>query len=369
MTTPDATLLTPDGWARGRLRFAEGRIEAVDAAPLPAGAAPEPPYLVPGFVDLHVHGGDGADAMEGEASVRAMLRFHARHGTTAMCPTTMTAPADAIEAALAGIAAVAAKPEPGAARVLGAHLEGPFINPNKLGAQPPHTLPPDAALALSWHRRFGLRVATVAPEMPGGLDLVRALGREGVRVQTGHSLASADEARQALDAGATGFTHLFNAMSGIDHRAPGVLAAALAYASHAELIADLQHVAPAAIHAALRAIPLLYAVTDSTAAAGRPDGDYRIGFEPVVKRGERVTLRDGRTLAGSVLTLDRALGNLVSIGVPLNRAAEMVSTRPAAYLGRTDLGRLVPGAAGDAVLLDPDLVVREVWIGGEAILG
>lgn len=361
------TVLTPEGWVAGRLELAGGAIAAVRGARLAPGAAPQPPFLVPGFVDLHVHGGGGADTMDGEEAVRAMARFHARHGTTALAPTTVSAPAADIEAALAGIEGVRRRPEPGGATVLGAHLEGPFINPRKLGAQPPFALAPDAGLARRWCGIGRIVVATLAPELEGGLELVGALCACGCAVQIGHSLATANEAAAALDAGASGFTHLFNAMSGLDHRSPGVAAAALAFGRRAEIIADLEHVAPAMILAAARAVPELYAVTDAIAAAGRPDGRYRLGRHEVVKGGGRVTLADGRTLAGSVLTMDRALANLAAIGLPLATAVAMLSARPAAHLGLADRGRLAAGARADIVRLGGDLAVEAVWIGGEEV--
>lgn len=361
------TMLTPEGWLAGRLELADGRIAAVRGERLQPGASPEPPLLVPGFIDLHVHGGGGADAMEGEEAVRAMCRFHARHGTTTLAPTTVCAPPAEIEAALAGIEAVRRHGEEQGAAVLGAHLEGPFINPRKLGAQPPFARTPDAALARRWCGIGRIAVATLAPELEGGRDLVRALCACGCTVQIGHSLATADEAAAALDAGASGFTHLFNAMSGLDHRDPGVAAAALAFGRQAEIIADLQHVAPAMILAAARAIPNLYAVTDSIAAAGGADGRYRLGRHSVVKSGDRVTLGDGRTLAGSVLTMDRALANLAAIGLPLATALAMLAARPAAHLGLADRGRLAAGARADIVRLDADLAVEAVWIGGTAV--
>ena len=366
--TPEASVLTPEGWRLGRVICEGGRITAIEGRPLREGEASGPPYLLPGFVDLHVHGGDGADAMEGEAAVRRLARFHAAHGTVALAPTTMTAPPAEIEAALAGIEAVRRAPEKGAALVLGAHLEGPFISPHRLGAQPPFPLDPDPALARHWCGLCRLAVATVAPELDGANGLIRLLAEAGCRVQVGHTNCSAAEAERALAEGASGFTHLFNAMSGLDHRSPGAAAAALAHGEAAELICDLHHVDQAMIHAARRAIPDLYAVTDATSATGMPDGTYRLGRHQVRKKGGRVLLADGKTLAGSALTMDQALRNLVSIGLPLAEAAAMVSARPAFYLGLADLGAIRPGAAASLVMLDGELAVERVWIAGERAL-
>jgi len=370
MTTPSqpaGSILTAEGWIAGRVRIDGRRIAAIEGRPIGRGAIVEPPFIVPGFIDLHVHGGLGGECMAGESSVRATLKFHASHGTVAMTPTTVTAPVTQIEAALADIAATQARPGAGEATVLGAHLEGPFINPGRLGAQAPYPRPGDAALAAAWAERFHIAVATVAPEITGGLDVVRSLAARHCRVQVGHTLASLEEVGAAFACGCTGFTHLFNAMTGLHHRVPGVAAWALAHGEYAEIICDLHHNHPETILAARRAIPKLYTVTDASAAAGMPDGEYRLGDRRVIKDGLRVTLEDGDTLASSAITLADAVRNLVSIGVPLAEAAAMASTRPADYLGLADLGRIVPGARASIVQLDGALRAEGVWIDGDSI--
>ncbi len=353
------SILTADGWRHGRVRFAE-RVVAVDGRAI---ARPEAPYVVPGFVDLHVHGGGGADVMAGEAAVRRAAATHARHGTTAWVPTTVTAPLDDIAAALAGIEAVRCAPRAGEARVLGAHLEGPFLNPEKLGAQPPYARAPDAALLDRWCAGARVLLLTYAPECDRDDVLPACLRRSGVRGQIGHSLADDAVARRALAAGA-GVTHLFNAMSGLDHRAPGVVGAAFAVAEHAEIIPDLVHVAPTALLAARRAIPGLYGVTDATAGAGMPDGDYPLGRFTAIKRAEVLRLADGR-LAGSALTMDAALRHLVALGLDLEEAVRRLATLPAERLGRGDIGRIARAARADLVVLDGDLAVARVLVGGE----
>jgi N-acetylglucosamine-6-phosphate deacetylase len=188
-----------------------------------------------------------------------------------------------------------------------------------------------------------------------------------MRVQLGHSAASYEQALAALQQGAQGFTHLFNAMSPLHHRAPGMAGAALAHARHAEIIPDLLHVHPGAIRAALRAIPGLFCVTDATAATGMPDGAYRLGRQTVHKCLGGVRLADG-TLAGSTLTLDQALRNLVAVGLPLADAAARCSTVAADYLGLADRGRLAPGAWADLVVLDAaTLQLRRVVCEGEVL--
>jgi N-acetylglucosamine-6-phosphate deacetylase len=278
----------------------------------------------------------------------------------------MTAPSPDIEAALHALApACATRPAQGA-RVLGVHLEGPFLSPQRLGAQPDFTCTASLEQVLAWHAIAPLRLVTIAPEVPGHLELIVALRAHGFVVQIGHSAGSYEDAVAALQAGASGFTHLFNAMTGLHHRAPGLVGAALAHAERAELIADLLHVHPGAIRAALRAIPGLYCVTDSTSAAGMPDGEYRLGRQTVTKCLGGVRLADG-TLAGSTLTMDQALRNLVGLGVGLAEASRRTATIAAEHLGLTDRGRLAPGAWADAVVLDEHLVLQSVLAEGERV--
>jgi N-acetylglucosamine-6-phosphate deacetylase len=361
-------ILTPHGWLRGALHHAGGRIAAVvgDAVDEDAARRGTLPLLLPGFVDLHVHGGGGHDTMSGGDAATHMARTHARHGTTALLATTMTAPRGEIEAALRAIAPQVAARPPGAARILGVHLEGPYINPGKLGAQPDFATPATLDEVLALHALAPLKLITLAPEVPGHLALIAALREHGFVVQVGHSNGSYEDGVAALEAGASGFTHLFNAMTGLHHRAPGMAGAALAHARRAEIIPDLLHVHPGAIRVALRCIPGLYCVTDSTAAAGMPDGDYALGRHTVTKCLGGVRLADG-TLAGSTLTMDQALRNLVGLGLTLAEASRRTSTLAAEHVGATDRGRLAPGAWADVVLLDRDLQLTGVVVEGEAI--
>jgi N-acetylglucosamine-6-phosphate deacetylase len=363
-------ILTPGGFVRGTLAWDGGRITRVQGEPVSEAevrADHATPLLLPGFIDLHVHGGGGADTMDAGDAVARLAREHVRHGSTALLATTMTAPLGEIEAALRALAPACAEREHGAARVLGVHLEGPYISPDKLGAQPPFARLPSLAEILTLHAIAPIRLLTLAPEVAGGLALIPALVGAGMRVQLGHSAATYEQALAALEQGASGFTHLFNAMSALHHRAPGAVGAALAHAQHAEIIPDLLHVHPGAIHAALRAIPGLFCVTDATAAAGMPDGEYRLGRQTVSKCLGGVRLADG-TLAGSTLTMDQALRNLVAIGLPLAQAAARVSTHAAQYLGLADRGRLVAGAWADVVVLDAGtLTLRQVFAEGEFV--
>ncbi len=370
MTHLDGHILTPGGFIDGRIEFAaDGRIATVAGDPADATRARESkrPLVLPGFIDLHVHGGGGRDVMEGGDAAERTAAMHAGHGTTALLATTLTAPTADLELALRALAPLCERRAPGTARVLGVHLEGPYINPGKLGAQPDFARAFDADELRRLHDIAPIRLVTLAPEMPGHLEAIALLREAGIRVQVGHSLGTYEEGVAALDAGAGGFTHLFNAMTGMHHRTPGMVGAALAHAEFSEIIPDLMHVHPGAIRVALRAIPRLFCVTDASSAAGMPDGEYRLGTHTVSKCLGGVRLADG-TLAGSSLTLDQALRNLVEVlGLPLDEASLRVSTHAADFLGLPDRGRLAKGAWADAVVLDRDLKLQDVYVEGERI--
>lgn len=357
-------ILTPRGWIAGDLRFHD-RIETVAAR-----TAGQPgdglPLVLPGFIDLHVHGGGGADIMEGAAALQTAVRMHARHGTTSLLATTVTAERTDLERVFSEVAPVIRQRPSGGARVLGIHLEGPYINPEKLGAQPDTVRLGTLEEIQALHTLAPIRVLTLAPELEGHFELIRALRGMGIMPQMGHTTGSYETAVAAAEAGACGYTHLFNAMTPMHHRAPGMVGAAMAHAEFAELIPDLLHVHPGAIRAALRAIPKLYCVTDATAGAGMSDGAYRLGTQTVTKCGNGIRLADG-TLAGSTLTMDDALRNLVSIGLPLEEASRRVSTYAADYLGLQDRGRIEAGAWADLVVLSPELKLMKVYVEGACI--
>jgi N-acetylglucosamine-6-phosphate deacetylase len=302
--------------------------------------------------------------MEGGDAPHVIAALHAKHGTTSLLATTMTAPVEDINRSLEAIGAACRERGKNEARILGVHLEGPYINPGKLGAQPAFAREATLEEVQRFEAIAPMKLITVAPEMDGHLELVRQLADAGIRVQIGHTTGSYEDGVRALEHGAAGFTHLFNAMPGLHHREPGMVGAALAHAQYAEIIPDLMHVHPGAIKVALRSIPHLYCVTDSTAAAGMPDGEYMLGRQVVHKCMGGVRLADG-TLAGSTLTMDQALRNLVSIGLTLEDAARRVSTNAADYLGETQRGRLAPGCFADFVVLDRDLNIKAVYIEGE----
>ncbi len=373
MTTQhiDGFVLTPGGFIRGVLQHDKGRIVRIDGSAVAEHevrhGAQDLPLILPGFIDTHVHGGAGRDTMEGGDAAARLAQLHARHGTTSLLATTMTAPLDEIRQAMRALAPTCVERPAGGARVLGVHLEGPYINPGKLGAQPDFAKAASIDEIRALHALAPIRLITLAPELPGNLELVERLSEAGFRIQIGHTLGTYEDGVAALARGAGGFTHLFNAMTGLHHREPGMVGAALAHARYAEIIPDLLHVHPGAIRVALRSIPHLFCVTDSTAAAGMPDGEYRLGRHRVTKCLGGVRLPDG-TLAGSTLTMDQALRNLVlKLGLPIEDASRRVSTNAADYLGLDDRGRLAPGAWADFVVMDRGLQLHSVVVEGEAI--
>lgn len=342
----------------------EGRLDAVG---LPAAAGGR--LAVPGLVDLQVNGFDGVDVMEADAAdLDAVGRSLLRFGVTAYLPTLITAPPDDTGTALDLLAQLVRTPRGRAARVLGVHLEGPFLSPARMGTHPPiHRRDPDLDLLRSWCGRGPVVAVTLAPELPGALGLVRWLADRGILVSLGHTDASAEQAAAAFDAGARTVTHLWNAMSPLGPRAPGVPGAALSRPDVVvQMILDGYHLAPEVVQlswAAARHRVVL--VTDATAASARPDGQYELAGVPLDVQGGAVRNPAGR-LAGSALTLDAAVRCAVHLGIPLVEALLAATTAPAALLGRMDVGTLVCGQARDLVVLDDGLQVLEVHLAHQA---
>ncbi|AFZ68126.1 N-acetylglucosamine-6-phosphate deacetylase [Deinococcus peraridilitoris DSM 19664] len=360
-------ILTPRGLLSGQVTFEGGRIQHV----VPGPAVDR--FVLPGFIDSHVHGGGGGDTMDGPAGVRTLAQFHAQHGTTTLLPTTMTAPWPEVMNALRGVAEVRAFGVPGGADIPGAHLEGPFISPRRLGAQPPHALLPQSQRIGDVLALEVVRVVTLAPELEGAPKAAEAFAGMNVRVSLGHTAGRCEDAQQLMQrvralGGVVGGTHLFNAMGGLAGREPGVVGALLASAhAYAELILDLHHVHETSFRAALAALGnRLTLVTDAIRAAGLGDGISELGGQEVQVRNGRAQLSDG-TLAGSVLTLDVALRNALSLGLSLEETSALLSANPARYLGLSDRGRIESGCRADLVVLDTDYAVQEVWIKGSRV--
>ena len=324
-------------------------------------------WLTPGFVDIHNHGGGGASFDDGEDSILTALAMHQRHGTTRFVLSLVTAPVEDLAVRLAGIAAMAAD-DP---RILGSHLEGPFLDVGHRGAHDPALLRPSSSAnidILLGAAGGTLRQITIAPELPGGLDAVRAFTAAGVAVAVGHTAADYGQTLAAFDAGASILTHAFNGMDGIHHRAPGPVAAA----THTpgvtlEIINDGTHVHPEVVRMLFASAPGRVAmITDAMAAAGSSDGDYILGSLAVEVRDGVARLTEGGSIAGSTLTLDDALRRAVTeAGIPVEAAVLALTEAPASAVGRGhDLGRLSAGYAADAVLLDDDFRVLQVFSSG-----
>ena len=343
--------------------------------------------VVPGFIDVHVHGVAGHDVLDGEEAVNEVAARLPQYGVTAFCPTSIACRPAALRTMLRGVErSRGGEGTHGGARVLPAHLESNFINPDYKGAQPLDCLRRPAARAPSAASSTGeefaaveildtiaayrasVGIITLAPEIDGGLELVRDLAAAGHIVSLGHTGATYDEARAAIAAGATQATHLFNRMAPLSHRAPGVAGAVLQSDQVvAELICDGFHVHPALMQVAIRAKGLdgVMAITDGTAGSGLPVGSRTtLGGRPLVVTARSAELEDG-TLAGSVLTMDGAFRTLVrDVGLNLVEAARLCATSPARQLGLRDTGRIAPGATADLVVLDEQYRVTRTYLSG-----
>ncbi|RZS89807.1 N-acetylglucosamine-6-phosphate deacetylase [Motilibacter rhizosphaerae] len=360
---PAGRIVTPDGVVEGHLTFADGRIAGIRSAPVDADA----PWLVPGFVDLHVHGGGGASyASDDPDEVRAAAAWHLQGGTTTTLASLVTAPQEVLVQQVATVASVV---EAGST-VVGSHLEGPFLDPGHKGAHDPRLLlAPDADLAerIVAAGRGTVRMMTLAPELPGGLELVAALAAAGVLPAVGHTDATADVVRSAAAAGARVGTHLFNGMRGLHHREPGTPGGLLDSPDVVcELICDGVHLDGAVVRLAFAsARGGVVLVTDAISAAGAPDGRYRLGSLDVDVVDGVARLVEGGSIAGSTLTTGEAFRRAVrDFSVALEDVVQAASTRPARVLGLTDRGAVEVGLRADVVELSPDLAVQQVFLAG-----
>ncbi len=340
--------------------------------------------IVPGFVDVHVHGVNGRDTLDGHGAIRAMSADLPRWGVTAFCPTTVACSPERLNVVLDEVGELRRTPVPNGARVLPAHLESNFINPAYRGAQPAAALRPPRAdpharphtsdftggdvLAVIRRHARNIGIVTMAPELDGGIDLVRELIALGIRVSLGHTDATLDIARAAIAAGASHATHLFNRMRPMTHHDPGVIGAVLTDDRvTAELICDGHHVDPTMMRVAIAAKRRIIAITDGTAGSGQPVGSkFTLGGQPITV-SEIARLDDG-TMAGSVLTMDRAFRVLVSeLGLSLPEAARMCATTAAHEMGLVDSGVIARNAIADLVVLTRRMDVAQTWIAGRMV--
>jgi N-acetylglucosamine-6-phosphate deacetylase len=378
LTIRGAYILTPEPFAtRGTILIRGDRIEALHAdatAPIPDGTTvidAEGLTAVPGLIDLQFNGGFGLDFTADPATIWDVAAQLPQHGVTAFLPTIITAP---LEVSRRAQEVLAAGPPPGfaGARPLGLHIEGPFLNPGKKGAHnPAHLRLPTPEAVADWSPETGVRLVTLAPELPGALDVIPRLAGRGVLVSAGHSLATYDEARAGFDAGIRYATHLFNAMPTLHHRQPGLAAAALTDERiTVGLLADGLHIHPALVDLVWRLTgPERFSlVTDAMAALGMPPGDYLLGDYAVTVDDGEARLAD-RTLAGCIVSMDAAVRSLIAYsGATWSEALATVTTTPARLLGLAgQFGALVEGAAADVVLLGPNGEVRQTLIGGRPV--
>jgi N-acetylglucosamine-6-phosphate deacetylase len=339
--------------------------------------------IVPGFVDVHVHGVEGVDVLDGADAVAGVAARLPTYGVTSFCPTSVACPPERLQAFLEAVDRGRKTLIPGSSRVLGAHLESNFLNPDWNGAQPRACLRAPNAPAVAGafsaadilrviaSNRSSVAIVTLAPELPGGIELVRELVKHGHRVSIGHTGATYDEAKAAIEAGARHATHLFNRMSSLTARSPGVVGAVLeSNAVTAEIICDGHHVHPSLVSTAIRikSPSRTIAITDATAAAGLPRGSRaRLGDQTIIAGDHTALLEDG-TLAGSILTMDGAFRMLRGWGWTLPEVARMCATTPAEALGLRHTGSIAPGHAADLVILDADCRVRQTYVAGRPSL-
>lgn len=323
--------------------------------------------VVPGFVDVHIHGCAGADTCDAtREALEAMAAFLLAHGVTSFCPTTMTTSRETIQAALLAAKDMMDHPMEGGARVVGVNMEGPFIAKERKGAQKEEDiLPPDFPLFQRFYEESGgiVRLVDVAPEQPGGLDFVEKASQL-CTVSIAHTTADYDQAKAAFDKGVTHATHLFNAMSGLHHRKPGVVGAVFDDSRvRGELICDGFHIHPAVLRAAFRLLgDRALIVSDSMRANGMPEGEaFDLGGQMVTVHQGKALLPDG-TIAGSVTNLHQEIKNLVSFGVPFEQAVKAATLIPARAIGLDgEIGSIAPGKRADLVVLDENLDIAAVY--------
>ena len=370
----DALIYSTDNrrFEPGELTVANGRFsaDAPDETVSLGGAR-----VIPGIIDIHTHGHGGYESTEVDADgMTAMARSYASVGTTSFMATMMSVPLEQLEACIDAAAAAKAARQKGCANILGVYLEGRYISLAKKGAHDPRYIAapnPDELERLIERARPAGRFYTIcAPDVPGTEELVKRAVKLGAKVSIGHSNATCAQCEECLGWGASCFTHLYNAMSGLNHRAPGCVGAALSGDSYVELICDGVHVAPEAVKLAYRAKAKdkLVLITDSAPAAGLPEGKYRMGGADVVVRDGAVFLEDG-TLTGGSISLFEAMKNLTRFaGIPLEDAIPAATANPARLLGvYSEVGSLEVGKRADFIVLGADDSLRDVYVGGKKV--
>lgn len=368
MKISNALIFQNGRFQRGGVAFSD-RIEAVGET-VTGGLDAEGAYLIPGLIDIHTHAALGEDASDGKPEgLTVMSRYYAKEGVTSWCPTTMTLKEPELTEAMHAIRDFT-RPSDGA-KVAGVHLEGPFLSLKKCGAQNPDNLHvPDVGLFNRLNAASGgqVRLVTVAPEEPDAIAFIREVSKV-CTVSVGHTTASYGIASAAYAAGASHATHLFNAMPPLNHREPGVVAAAMDAGATVELITDGLHIHPAVVRLVHRLFgEKLVLISDSLRCAGMPDGDYELGGQLITMKNGKATLTGTDTLAGSSIHLMEGLRRAVRFGVPLEAAVTAATAAPAKAIGMDQkIGSLDVGKAADFVLLDGNLQVKTVVIDGRDI--
>ncbi|WP_373232481.1 N-acetylglucosamine-6-phosphate deacetylase [Cohnella sp.] len=377
----NAKIVTPTGvLVTGWIRVKDGIIEEIGTSQ--DGNQPhlqnlktinaEGGWVLPGFIDVHVHGGYGHDFMDAdEEGLKTITKFHASHGTTSILATTLTASREELTGVLERVSKFMSSAMP-YSQVIGVHFEGPFINDKWKGAQnPAYIVPPQVEWLEDWVQQFPgiIKIQTLAPESEGALEYINKLAENGIVPSCGHTDATYEQIIAAADRGLRHAVHTFNAMSALHHRAPGTVGAVLTDDRIiTEVIADGHHVHPACIKliTSAKGANNVILVTDAMAAAGMPDGNYELGGLPVVLSCGVARLNETGNLAGSTLTMINAVRYLVrEVGVSLLDASKMASTNPARQLGIGNVtGSLEAGKSADFILLDASLELQHVWIRG-----
>ncbi len=331
-------------------------------------------FVVPGYIDIHIHGGGGSDVMDGNyEAINQISITHSHFGTTSFLPTTMTMSKDKILRSLRSIGEAAKKGTAGA-EILGIHMEGPYINPEKKGAQKEEDIRvPSIEEFTQFQQASGdlIRLVTIAPEIPGAIDFIKYLDKQNIIVSVGHSNATYTQVQAAIQAGLSHVTHTFNAMRGLHHREPGVVGAALSSPElTVEMIADGIHIHPVVMKILIQAkeIEKIVLITDAMRAAGMSEGIYELGGQEVTVDKEQARLKDG-TLAGSILTMDQAVKNLVTkVSISLPKAIQMASFNPAKSIGvENKKGSLEPGKDADIVILNKKLEAELTMVTGKVV--